>query len=117
MREGVLLVQDGPFADTKEQLGGTIVIDVPDLDAAISWAREAPPVRWGAVEIRPGATHTVDLSQLSDLTRRSLRTGETITLFGVPRDDRRLVANGYVQLDDAPPAASPRSLRCWSACR
>ncbi|MFI2230969.1 YciI family protein [Nocardia testacea] len=59
MRDGVLLVQDGPFADTKDQLGGTIVIDVPDLDAAISWAREAPAVRWGAVEIRPGATHTV----------------------------------------------------------
>ena len=56
-----LQVQDGPFADTKEQLGGTIVIDVPDLDAALEWAESAPALEWGGtVEIRPGATHTVD---------------------------------------------------------
>lgn len=60
MRDGALQVQDGPFADTKEQLGGTFVIDVPDLDAAIDYARQAPPVHWGAVEVRPGAVHTVD---------------------------------------------------------
>lgn len=60
VRDGQLQVQDGPFADTKDQLGGTVVIDVPDLDAALHWAREAPPVSWGAVEIRPGAVHTVD---------------------------------------------------------
>jgi hypothetical protein len=57
---GEVRVQDGPFADTKEQLGGTFVIDVPDLDAAIEWAKKAPSVSWGAVEIRPGATHVVD---------------------------------------------------------
>ncbi|WP_413316648.1 YciI family protein [Agrococcus sp. 1P02AA] len=60
MRDGALQVQDGPFADTKEQLGGTVVIDVPDLDAAIAIAREAPPVHWGTVEIRPGAVFAVD---------------------------------------------------------
>lgn len=60
MRDGALQVQDGPFADTKDQLGGTVTIDVDSLDAAIAWAREAPPVGWGAVEIRPGAVHTVD---------------------------------------------------------
>jgi hypothetical protein len=60
MRDGSLQVQDGPFADTKEQLGGTFVIDVPDLDAAIEYARQAPSVQWGAVEVRPGAVHTVD---------------------------------------------------------
>jgi hypothetical protein len=59
MADGQLQVQDGPFADTKEQLGGTIVIDVADLDAAIEWGRQAPPIHWGAVEIRPGATYTV----------------------------------------------------------
>lgn len=58
--DGTLRIQDGPFADTKEQLGGTFVIDVLDLDAAIEWARQAPPLAWGAVEIRPGATHIVD---------------------------------------------------------
>jgi hypothetical protein len=59
--DGTVQVQDGPFADTKEQLGGTIVVDVPDLDAALEWAMQAPVLEWGgAVEIRPGATHTVD---------------------------------------------------------
>lgn len=57
---GELVVQDGPFADTKEQLGGTFVIDVPDLDAAIDWARRAPSAAWGHVEIRPSATRYVD---------------------------------------------------------
>jgi hypothetical protein len=57
---GELVVQDGPFADTKEQLGGTFVIDVPDLDAAIEWASRAPSVSWGHVEIRPTATRYVD---------------------------------------------------------
>ncbi|MCF4120607.1 YciI family protein [Antribacter sp. KLBMP9083] len=60
LRDGELRVQDGPFADTKEQLGGTFVIDVPDLDAALAWARKAPSIEWGAVEIRPSATRFVD---------------------------------------------------------
>ncbi len=59
--DGELRVQDGPFADTKEQLAGTFLIDVSDLDAAIEWARQAPPLSWGGtLEIRPGATYTVD---------------------------------------------------------
>jgi hypothetical protein len=57
---GEQVVQDGPFADTKEQLGGTFVIDVADLDAAIEWARQAPSVSWGHVEIRPTAIRYVD---------------------------------------------------------
>ena len=56
--DGEVRIQDGPFAETKEQLGGVIVIDVPDLDAALHWARQAPPVAWGTVEVRPGAVHT-----------------------------------------------------------
>ena len=60
MVDGDLQVQDGPFADTKEQLAGTFVLDLPDLDAAMEWARQAPSIEWGAVEIRPGATYTVD---------------------------------------------------------
>jgi hypothetical protein len=58
--DGQVRIQDGPYADTKEQLGGTFVIDVPDLDAAIGYAKQAPSVHWGAVEIRPGATYVVD---------------------------------------------------------
>ena len=57
---GELVVQDGPFADTKEQVGGTFVIEVADLDAAIEWASRAPSVSWGHVEIRPIATRYVD---------------------------------------------------------
>lgn len=57
---GELVVQDGPFADTKEQLGGTFVIDVADLDVAIGWARQAPSAAWGHVEIRPTATRYLD---------------------------------------------------------
>jgi hypothetical protein len=55
LRDGELVIQDGPFAETKEQLGGTFVIDVPDLDAALDWAGRAPSVSWGAVEVRPCA--------------------------------------------------------------
>jgi hypothetical protein len=60
MADGALRVQDGPFADTKEQLGGTFVIDVPDLDAALAWAGRAPSVAWGPVEVRPGAAYYAD---------------------------------------------------------
>ena len=59
-RAGEYIVQDGPFADSKEQLGGTFVIDVPDLDDALEWARRAPSVAWGHVEVRPTATRYVD---------------------------------------------------------
>ena len=55
VREGKLRIQDGPFADSKEQLGGTFVIDVPDLDAALAWAEKCPAAAWGAIEIRPSA--------------------------------------------------------------
>ena len=60
VRDGVLQVQDGPYADTKEQLGGTFVVNVADLDAALEWAGQAPAVAWGAVEVRPGAVHFAD---------------------------------------------------------
>lgn len=46
-------VQDGPFADTKEQLGGFFLVDVPDLDAAIAWAEKCPAAQFGSIEIRP----------------------------------------------------------------
>jgi hypothetical protein len=59
-KTGELLVQDGPFSDTKEQLGGSFVIDVPDLDAAIAWAERAPSAMYGDVEIRPTGTRFVD---------------------------------------------------------
>jgi hypothetical protein len=50
---GTRQVQDGPFAETKEQLGGYYVIDVPDLDKALEWAGRCPSTANGAVEVRP----------------------------------------------------------------
>ena len=44
---------NGPYAETKEQLGGYFLIDVPDLDAAMSWAARCPAASHGTVEIRP----------------------------------------------------------------
>jgi hypothetical protein len=52
-RDGKRLVQDGPYADTKEQLGGLFVIDVPDLDTALEWAARYPAGTGGLVEVRP----------------------------------------------------------------
>lgn len=46
-------VQDGPYADTKEQLGGFFIIDVTDLDVALSWAARCPAASNCAVEVRP----------------------------------------------------------------
>jgi hypothetical protein len=46
-------VIDGPYADTKEQLGGFHIIDVPDLDAALRWAARCPSASRGVVEVRP----------------------------------------------------------------
>ena len=53
LRNGERLVQDGPFADTKEQLGGFVVINVTDFDSALEWAARYPAGEGGLVEIRP----------------------------------------------------------------
>lgn len=51
--EGKRLVTDGPFAETREQLGGFLLIDAPNLDEAIAIAKQLPAGQWGVVEIRP----------------------------------------------------------------
>ena len=53
MANGKPQVLDGPYPDSKEQLGGYYLIDVPDLDAAISWAARCPAANHGVVEVRP----------------------------------------------------------------
>jgi hypothetical protein len=53
VRDGKRSLHDGPFAETKEQLGGYYVIDVPSLDEAIAVAERLPTARFGSVEIRP----------------------------------------------------------------
>jgi hypothetical protein len=53
IRDGKRIVEDGPFADSKESLGGYLVIEVPDLDTALDWAARAPSARYASVEVRP----------------------------------------------------------------
>ena len=53
VREGRALTTDGPFAETKEALGGFYLIDAADLDEAIELARACPGAQWGSIEIRP----------------------------------------------------------------
>ncbi len=60
VREGKRMVTDGPFAETREQLGGYFLIEADDLDAAIAIAEKIPGARGGTVEVRP----VVELSGL-----------------------------------------------------
>src|SRR5262245_26783455 len=52
-RNGKPLVQDGPYASSKEQLGGFMLLELPSLDVALAWAARCPAASYGAVEIRP----------------------------------------------------------------
>lgn len=53
IREGRTVTSDGPFAETKEQLGGYYLVDVPDLDEALRWAARMPNADRGSIEVRP----------------------------------------------------------------
>lgn len=56
IRDGKRQVHDGPYAESKEMLGGFFVIDVPNLDVALEWAARAPSSSYGTTEIRPTLT-------------------------------------------------------------
>jgi hypothetical protein len=64
VRKGKLLTTDGPFAETKEQLGGFILIEARDLDEAIQAASRIPLARRGSIEVRP-------IKELKPATRRT----------------------------------------------
>ena len=53
VRGGERLTTDGPFAETKEVLGGYYIVDVADLDEAVAWAEKMPNITYGSVEVRP----------------------------------------------------------------
>lgn len=59
VREGKQQVTDGPFAETKEALGGFYILDCNDMDQAIKYAAQCPGAKWGTVEVRP----VMDFSQ------------------------------------------------------
>jgi hypothetical protein len=63
VRGGERLLTDGPFAETKEHLLGFYLIEVPDLDAALSWAERIPFIRYATVEVRP----VVDRPDMSEM--------------------------------------------------
>jgi hypothetical protein len=56
-RVGMIETMDGPFAETREQLAGFYLLDVPDIDAAMAWARRIPTVGYGTIEVRPVMTY------------------------------------------------------------
>ena len=58
LRDNKSEIQDGPYADTKEQLGGFTLLELPSLDAALEWAARCPAASYGAVEVRPLAPET-----------------------------------------------------------
>lgn len=68
LRDGKRLITDGPFAETREQLGGFFLIDAENLDKAIEIAGQIPAGRWGTVEIRP----VMEISGLPDASSADL---------------------------------------------
>ncbi len=67
LRNGKLMTTDGPFAETKEQLGGYYLVEAANLDEAIGLAARIPSARWGSVEVRPVMT----LEQRGNQARRT----------------------------------------------
>ena len=62
IRDGEQLVTDGPFAETKEQLGGYYLIDVETVDEALEWAAKIPSARYGHIEVRPVVMREAEVS-------------------------------------------------------
>jgi hypothetical protein len=53
VKDGERVVTDGPFAETREVLGGYYLLNAPDLDAALDWAAKCPGAKYGSIEVRP----------------------------------------------------------------
>ena len=95
IRDGEQVVTDGPFAETKEQLGGYYLVDTETLDEALEWAARIPSARNGSIEVRP----LYDTAAGGDTTA----TGNHILLFysdeqvtsARPEEERKAVVEGY----------------------
>ena len=70
VRDGEPLLTDGPFAETREQLGGYYVVDVADIDEAIRWAAKIPGASTGCVEVRPIVVFATRAPRLPPAKRR-----------------------------------------------
>ena len=62
VRDGEQIVTDGPFAETKEALGGYYLIDVDSIDEALEWAAKIPSARYGTIEVRPIVMRQAEVS-------------------------------------------------------
>ena len=117
-RNGKPEIQDGPFADTKERLGGIFVIEVANLDEALKWAQRNPANDWGSIEIRPVArTYAADRGwytpvnepgvvqrRVADLVRDSY--GRLLAVLAAPTRD-------IAAAEDALADALERALDRW----
>jgi hypothetical protein len=63
VRDGATAVTDGPFAETKEVLGGYYLVDAETLEEAHAWAAKVPSARFGHIEVRPVALHAQEIAQ------------------------------------------------------
>ena len=63
VRDSETIVTDGPFAETKEVLGGYYLVDAETFDEALEWAAKVPSARFGHVEVRPVALHAQEIAQ------------------------------------------------------
>jgi hypothetical protein len=96
VRDGEQVVTDGPFAETKEQLGGYYLVDTETLDEALEWAARIPSARNGSIEVRP-------LYDSMAEGERTAATGSHILLFysdeqvtsARPEEERKAVVAGY----------------------
>src|SRR5678816_3479816 len=91
---GKTQVLDGPYSDSKEQLGGFHIIEVNDLDAAISWAARSPTALHGVVEVRPmweGTRSTATSASSSSLNKRCPRNSTFLTTKRQEKEVRRLI--------------------------
>jgi hypothetical protein len=62
VRDGETLVTDGPFAETKEQLGGYYLVEAESIDEAIEWAAQIPGARYGVIEVRPVVMQSAEVA-------------------------------------------------------
>lgn len=60
-RNGQITVTDGPYAESREQIGGFYILDTPTVDEALSWARRCPAIWGGSIELRPLGTEPTEL--------------------------------------------------------
>jgi hypothetical protein len=82
VRQGQPIVRDGPFAETREQLGGFFLVDAKDLDEAIAIASRIPGARKGTVEIRP----VLEVANLAGMKMRRTRAGQPSVSSGQGRN-------------------------------